>query len=182
MFARRRTTVKNLLPGFLPPTSVTARRDNVWVPADVDEALDRLYDRLVAEFVETWYTEVSPHADEEFLQQVRLAMKVATETVLKRVSRLDLTSVLVTDVIPTGLQHLDSYLWARQHCTLEGGGDCLKHGKRCSCHLHSTWLAFTAGAVHPAGKQAEGGPVSGGRRLQAHHASGAAEAVPVQPV
>ena len=57
-------------------------------------------------------------------------MKVATETVLKRVSRLDLTSVLVTDVIPTGLQHLDSYLWARQHCTLEGGG-CLKHGKRC---------------------------------------------------
>ena len=58
MFARRRTTVKNLLPGFLPPTSVTARRGNVWVPADVDEALDRLYDRLVAEFVETWYTEV----------------------------------------------------------------------------------------------------------------------------
>ena len=21
---------------------------------------------------------------------------------------------------------------------------------RCSCHLHSTWLAFTASAVHPA--------------------------------
>ena len=64
--------------------------------------------------VSSWYTEAIS-AEEEFLQEVRLSMRHVTAELLARLTRTDLTELLMRDVIPPALAHLDSWLWARHH-------------------------------------------------------------------
>lgn len=162
-FAKRQIPVRNFLRGFIPPTTVLVRKsasEDVWVPSDIDEALERLYERIVREFVESWYTEVSPECDEEFLQEIRHLLKDATENIINRVAKVDLTRFILSDVIPVALQHLDTYLWVCQHHQLQNLNHkktvCPSHqssiqadGRKCSCHLHKTWVEFAGTSVQP---------------------------------
>ena len=64
--------------------------------------------------VSSWYTEAIS-TEEEFLQEVRLSLRHITAELLTRLTRTDLTELLMREVIPAALAHLDSMLWARHH-------------------------------------------------------------------
>ena len=66
--------------------------------------------------VSSWYTEAIS-TEEDFLQEVRLGLRHVTGELLARLARTDLTDLLMRDVIPAALAHLDSWLWARHHLT-----------------------------------------------------------------
>jgi len=85
----------------------------VWLPSNVDEALERLFERILTEYVNSWYCDLS--ADSEFVQQIRNIIRDITSNILKRLSKVDLSEVILEDVVPIGIQHVDSYLWTLHH-------------------------------------------------------------------
>ena len=64
--------------------------------------------------VSSWYTE-AVSTEEDFLQEVRLSLRHITGQVLTRLTRTDLTDLLMRELIPAAISHLDSWLWARHH-------------------------------------------------------------------
>ena len=62
----------------------------------------------------SWYTEAIS-SEEDFLQEVRLSLRHITGQLLTRLTRTDLTDLLMREVIPAAISHLDSWLWARHH-------------------------------------------------------------------
>jgi len=146
-FASKQRSVGNLFRGSVPPRTAWVARvefDHVLVPQDVDMALERLYERIISEHLDSWYRDLSH--DEEFLQEMRKIFRDATTELLTRLTRVDLTETLFNDVVPIGLQHLDSYLWAVHHVEQE---DCSKPEKG-EKKLINTWLAFMGKEVQPA--------------------------------
>jgi len=146
-FASKQRSVGNLFRGSVPPRTAWVARvefDHVLVPQDVDMALERLYERVISEHLDSWYRDLSH--DEEFLQEMRKIFRDATTELLTRLTRVDLTETLLNDVLPIGLQHLDSYLWAVHHAGLE---ECLTSEKG-DKKLINTWLAFMGKEVQPA--------------------------------
>jgi len=89
------------------------QRGEAWVPPNVDEALERLLERILTEYVKSWYRDVTP--DMEFMQELRLYSRDIANNILARLCKLDISELVVHDVIPVIVQHLDSYLWALHH-------------------------------------------------------------------
>eukprot|EP00092_Neocalanus_flemingeri_P010563 GFUD01011379.1.p1 GENE.GFUD01011379.1~~GFUD01011379.1.p1 ORF type:complete len:908 (-),score=173.35 GFUD01011379.1:129-2510(-) len=124
--------------------------DHILIPADVDESLERLYERVITEHINSWYSDLSH--DEEFLQEMRHLFRETTTEILTRLTRIDITETILNDIIPVALQHLDGYLWAIKHCSMCEVDLLLRQqtGDTKSSCLHSTWLAFMGKDVHPA--------------------------------
>ena len=111
--------------------------------------------------VSSWYTEAIS-TEEDFLQEVRLGLRHVTGELLARLARTDLTDLLMRDVIPAALAHLDSWLWARHHLAntatkpqpevnIPFFGESLKYILFLQMtELVNTWLAFVGGGLHPA--------------------------------
>jgi len=138
--------IGNLFRSYSPPKTNWCSRieyDHILIPADVDEALDKLYERIIAEHVKVWYNELS--LDEEVIQEIRQIFKDLTSDALLRLSRVDITELLMKDVIPVAVQHLDTYLWAIHHSS-NNTKLCLENQDQ----LYSCWLAFMGVSVHPA--------------------------------
>lgn len=143
--SNRGKSIGNLARSFTPPKTKWCTKiefDHILVPADVDESLERLYERILTEHVTTWYGDLSQ--DEEFIQELRQAFRDVTTELLSRLARLDITEFLLRDLSQTAVQHLDSYLWARHHSHHHSQTDSSGGG------LHATWLAFTGSGLHPA--------------------------------
>lgn len=146
-FASRQKPLGNLLRGMVPPRTHWCSKmefDHLLIPEDVDSALERLYERIIMEHIDSWYRDLS--LDEEFLQELRQVFREATTEILIRLTRIDLTETILNDVIPLSLQHLDTYLWALHHSGLQEC-DNMKAG---DTKLYNTWLAFMGKEVHPA--------------------------------
>ncbi|XP_023327510.1 sorting nexin-14 isoform X3 [Eurytemora carolleeae] len=114
--------VSNFLKSYRPPRTVWCSKvefGDIWIPPDVDDALERLYERIVTEFIVSWYKDISP--DLEFIQQIRIIIRNITANIIFRLMRVDITELLMVDIVPIVAQHLDSVLWTRQHTQGEQG-------------------------------------------------------------
>ena len=83
--------IGNLFRSYSPPKTNWCSRieyDHILIPADVDEALEKLYERIIAEHVKVWYNELS--LDEEVIQEIRQIFKDLTSDALLRLSRVSL--------------------------------------------------------------------------------------------
>eukprot|EP00092_Neocalanus_flemingeri_P013482 GFUD01014541.1.p1 GENE.GFUD01014541.1~~GFUD01014541.1.p1 ORF type:complete len:1024 (+),score=205.10 GFUD01014541.1:100-3171(+) len=152
-FAVKQKPIGNLLRGYVPPRTKWCSKmefDHILIPADVDESLERLYERVITEHINSWYSDLSH--DEEFLQEMRHLFRETTTEILTRLTRIDITETILNDIIPVALQHLDGYLWAIKHCSMCEVDLLLRQqtGDTKSSCLHSTWLAFMGKDVHPA--------------------------------
>jgi len=152
-FAVKQKPVGNLLRSYVSPRTKWCSKmefDHILVPADVDESLERLFERVITEHIYSWYSDLSH--DEEFLQEMRQLFRETTTEILTRLARIDITETILNDIIPVALQHLDGYLWAIKHCSMCEVDLLLRQqtGDTKSSCLHSTWLAFMGKDVHPA--------------------------------
>ena len=139
--ALRNKSIGNLARSLTPPKTQWCTKieyDHILVPADVDESLERFYERILSEHVASWYGELS--ADEEFIQELRHVFRDLTSELLSRLARLDISELILKDLSQTAVEHLDCYLWARQHRDSQPG----------EVGLHTAWLAVTGEALHPA--------------------------------
>ena len=93
--------------------------------------------------VSSWYTEAIS-SEEDFLQEIRLGLRHVTAELLARLARTDLTDLLMREVIPAALAHLDSWLWARHHLANTATKP------QTETELVNTWLAFVGDGLHPA--------------------------------
>ena len=139
--ALRNKSIGNLVRSFTPPKTQWCTKieyDHILVPADVDESLERFYERILSEHVTSWYGDLS--VDEEFIQELRHVIRDITSELLSRLARLDISELILRDLTQTAVEHLDSYLWARQH----------RDTQQAQVGLHTAWLAVTGEALHPA--------------------------------
>merc|ERR1719320_197282 len=153
IYAGKQKPIGNLLRSYAPARTKWCAKmefDHILIPADVDESLERLYERVITEHINSWYSELSH--DEEFIQEIRHIFRDTTTEVLTRLTRVDITETILNDIIPVAIQHLDSYLWAVKHCSMCEVDLLLRQqtGDPVSNCLHSTWLAFMGKDVHPA--------------------------------
>merc|ERR1719317_1312219 len=153
IYAGKQKPIGNLLRSYAPARTKWCSKmefDHILIPADVDESLERLYERVITEHINSWYSELSH--DEEFIQEIRHLFRDTTTEVLTRLTRVDITETILNDIIPVAIQHLDSYLWAVKHCSMCEVDLLLRQqtGDPVSNCLHSTWLAFMGKDVHPA--------------------------------
>ena len=89
--ASRTKSIGNYLKGYNPPKTRWCSKieyDHILVPANVDESLERLYERVIREHVVTWYQELSQ--DEELLQEIRNVFRDLTSDVLLRLARVSI--------------------------------------------------------------------------------------------
>jgi len=152
-FAGKQKPIGNLLRSYVHPRTKWCSKmefDHILIPADVDESLERLYERVITEHINSWYSDLSH--DEEFMQEMRHLFRDTSTEVLTRLTRIDITETILSDVIPVAVQHLDTYLWAVKHCSMCEIDLLLRQqtGDTKSSCLHSTWLAFMGKDVHPA--------------------------------
>ena len=87
--SRSRQSLGNYARSYVAPKTQWCTRiesNHILVPADVDEALEKLFERLITEHVDTWYKHLS--RDEEFLQELRHIFRDLTNDILKRLSRV----------------------------------------------------------------------------------------------
>merc|ERR1719244_269537 len=146
-FAVRQKQVGNLCRSYVPPRTKWCSKiefDHVLVPPDVDDSLERLYERILREHIDSWYSDLSQ--DEEFLQEIRSLLREVTSEVLTRLSRLDITETLLQDIIPLAIQHLDTYLWTIHHDSLSQ----MEPQQTGNQNIHSTWISFMGRDIHPA--------------------------------
>merc|ERR1719206_1400040 len=153
IYAGKQKPIGNLLRSYAPARTKWCSKmefDHILIPADVDESLERLYERVITEHINSWYSELSH--DEEFIQEIRHLFRDTTTEVLTRLTRVDITETILNDIIPVAIQHLDIYLWAVKHCSMCEVDLLLRQqtGDPVSNCLHSTWLAFMGKDVHPA--------------------------------
>jgi len=148
--AQKPNPIGNLFRSYISPKTNWCSKieyDHILIPADVDEALEKLYERIITEHVKVWYNELS--LDEEVIQEIRQIFKELTSDALKRLSRVDITELLMKDVIPVAVQHLDTYLWAIHHNKNRSSSNS-KISSENQDQLYSSWLAFMGLSVHPA--------------------------------
>ncbi|KAG7196813.1 hypothetical protein KM043_016926 [Ampulex compressa] len=77
----------------------------VKIPKEFDLALQQLLDQLLETYVCTWYSNFS--MDQAFLQQLRLAIAIATKNLVARLLRMDVATILFQEFVPLMLQHAE---------------------------------------------------------------------------
>jgi len=92
----------------------------IWVPNNVDQSLERLLERILTEYIDSWYSDFTP--DAEFIQEIRICIRDITQNIIRRLSRVDLTEVILNDVVPVAVQHIDSYMWSLHHTKQDDTG------------------------------------------------------------
>merc|ERR1719376_985804 len=89
------------------------------IPLEIDQALQEFFERILREYVYSWYREVS--YDEDFVQEIRHCLRYATAVLLKRFhANVNLSQLIIQKAIPIGVNHLDALIHAeefRQHLT-----------------------------------------------------------------
>ncbi|CAL4096270.1 unnamed protein product, partial [Meganyctiphanes norvegica] len=76
--------------------------------------LDQLLNLVLDQHVYSWYREISVH--DQLADEIRYIIRYATAAVATRLTKLDLTSLIMKEVIPIILSHLDAYVeGSRRH-------------------------------------------------------------------
>jgi len=127
-----------LYPDLEPPSNRNEPWRDIKLPKEIDEALAELYEHLHKDYVYSWYGQIS--YDEEFMLEIRTALRYATAVLLRRLGRLDLTTLITQKGIPIGLTHLDSFVRAKQY----------SETFKTSLNLQGAYYDVVGTHVHPA--------------------------------
>ncbi|XP_059094293.1 sorting nexin-14-like isoform X2 [Tigriopus californicus] len=100
-------------PGLPKDFSFTDPWRDIQVPIEVDDALNDLYEHILRDYVYSWYGMIS--YDEEFVQEIRHILRYASSVIVRRLSRVNLATLITRKAIPIGLSHLDACYYARQY-------------------------------------------------------------------
>ncbi|KAF1817117.1 PXA-domain-containing protein [Eremomyces bilateralis CBS 781.70] len=84
------------------------RRDPIYPPSsEVSQAADRLLNLILRDFVQSWYSKISPRPT--FTNEVDRAIRTALKNILDRVLALDLVDIVVSRLIPIVTEHLRDF-------------------------------------------------------------------------
>lgn len=81
---------------------------NFTVPQSVDEALEELFNLALDHHVYSWYREISIH--DQLADEIRYVIRYAVAVLASKLSKVDMTTVIVNRLLPTLVNHLDAYL------------------------------------------------------------------------
>ncbi|XP_045112989.1 sorting nexin-14-like isoform X3 [Portunus trituberculatus] len=78
------------------------------VPQSVDEALEELLTMVLDHYVFTWYREISIH--DQLVDEIRYIIRYAVAALATKLSKVDLTVVIIDRLLPALINHLDAYV------------------------------------------------------------------------
>ncbi|XP_047492161.1 sorting nexin-14-like isoform X4 [Penaeus chinensis] len=81
---------------------------NFAVPQSIDEALEELLNLTLDHHVYSWYREISIH--DQLADEIRYIIRYAVASLASRLSKIDLTIIIIDKLLPTLINHLDSYV------------------------------------------------------------------------
>nr|XP_045582931.1 sorting nexin-14-like isoform X3 [Procambarus clarkii] len=91
------------------PLQITAHTHvNFLVPQSVDEALEELLNLALDHHVYSWYREISIH--EQLADEIRYIIRYAVAVVASKLTKVDLTTVIIDRLLPALINHLDAYV------------------------------------------------------------------------
>nr|XP_027207564.1 sorting nexin-14-like isoform X4 [Penaeus vannamei] len=93
----------------VPAVQVSAHAHvNFAVPQSIDEALEELLNLTLDHHVYSWYREISIH--DQLADEIRYIIRYAVASLASRLSKIDLTIIIIDKLLPTLINHLDSYV------------------------------------------------------------------------
>ncbi|KAK6623932.1 hypothetical protein RUM44_010788 [Polyplax serrata] len=84
----------------------------LFIPKDVDQAIQDLFNKILNEFVTTWHGSFTK--DEAFVTELRRCLRYASSIVLKRLLQVDIGSVVTDQLLTIGLRHVNDFLLISQ--------------------------------------------------------------------
>ncbi|XP_042866404.1 sorting nexin-14-like isoform X3 [Penaeus japonicus] len=81
---------------------------NFAVPQSIDEALEELLNLTLDHHVYSWYREISVH--DQLADEIRYVIRYAVASLASRLSKTDLTVIIIDKLLPTLINHLDCYV------------------------------------------------------------------------
>ncbi|KAK7076524.1 Sorting nexin-14 [Halocaridina rubra] len=91
-----------------PITAHSHAHVNFMVPQGVDEALEELLNLTLDHYVYVWYREISVH--DQLADEIRFIIRYAVANISSRLSKVDLTIVIIDHLLPALINHLDAYV------------------------------------------------------------------------
>ncbi|RXG68734.1 Sorting nexin-14 [Armadillidium vulgare] len=78
------------------------------VPQSIDEALEEIFNLVLDHHIYYWYKEISVH--DQLADEIRYIIRYAAASLGTRLTKVDLPSIILDQLIPCGLVHVDSYV------------------------------------------------------------------------
>ncbi|XP_067005138.2 sorting nexin-14 [Anabrus simplex] len=114
---------------------------DLYIPEELDEAVEEFLNKVLSEFVYVWYQDLS--TDESFVLELRQSIRYASSVLLRRGLQVDLAYIITAKLIPAGLSHLDDYLGS------------IRLSKRQQMPLERAALQYLGPRLHPAARNRE---------------------------
>lgn len=90
----------------------TEHHDGLMINAELDESIESLLNRILKEFVDSWYSEIS--SDNAFELELRVTLRRACTILLQRGLKVNLAEIIFVKLLPAGVRHLEDYLIIRE--------------------------------------------------------------------
>ncbi|XP_060535701.1 sorting nexin-14-like isoform X2 [Cylas formicarius] len=90
---------------------------NLRISGDLNTAVQHLYERILDDFVASWYQQFTDNVD--FLNELRHCLRYASANVINRLLSTDIADVIATKLAPQAVRHVDDYLYMQQIAKLK---------------------------------------------------------------
>jgi sorting nexin-14 len=127
--------------------------DHVMIDKVVNQSMETLLDRILREFIDVWYNDIvssknddgsnnsRSKPDEDFIQEVKTMIRHAVCNLIIRLRTVDCVDLIVKDLIPLILNHIDCYQKGKRNSksslNLEENV-LLEYDRRGLCHFSLT--------------------------------------------
>lgn len=109
---KQRDALGNLLYIFTAEAHKAAPCSDDMINAELDESIDSLLSRILKDFVESWYSQIS--SSTSFDLELRNCLRRACTILLHRGVKINLAEVIFQKLVPAGVSHLEDYLIIRE--------------------------------------------------------------------
>ncbi|XP_034243471.1 sorting nexin-14-like isoform X2 [Thrips palmi] len=89
-----------------------SHHDDIMINAELDESIESLLNRILKEFVDSWYSQIS--SDNAFELELRVLLRRACTILLQRGLKINLAEIIFQKLLPAGVRHLEDYLIIRE--------------------------------------------------------------------
>ncbi|KAJ8981392.1 hypothetical protein NQ317_002586 [Molorchus minor] len=87
------------------------------ISKDLNEALEQFYDRIIENFITSWYGEFTEDCD--FFNELRYCFRYASAMVINLVLQLDMSHIITYELVPCAIKHIDDYMYIQQIAKLK---------------------------------------------------------------
>ncbi|KAE8741300.1 hypothetical protein FOCC_FOCC013154 [Frankliniella occidentalis] len=94
------------------PLYEAIRHGEIMINAELDESIESLLNRILQDFVESWYSQIS--SDKAFELELRHCLRRACTIVLQRGLQINLAETIFVKLLPAAVNHLEDYLIIRE--------------------------------------------------------------------